>query len=249
MAVGKSVFITGASSGIGYYLALEFAGRGYDLALCARRSEALAELKNKIATQHSGRRVELRALDVTRYDDVPRVMEDVARALGRLDIVIAGAGLGSTGRVGSGRFPGDRAVIETNVLGAMATIDAAVTLFRKQGQGQIVAISSVAAFRGLPTSASYSASKAAIAIYADAVRAEVYGTPIKVTTLFPGYIDTPINQNIKNRPFLIPVEKGVQIIADLIERGAETSTVPVFPWNLMKYVLRTLPTSRIARMA
>ncbi|MBX7057512.1 MAG: SDR family oxidoreductase [Leptospirales bacterium] len=244
----KSILITGASSGIGHQLALEFGARGYDLALCSRRMDALQSLRSEIKARHPERRVEIYALDVTDYDELPRHIEEAARALGKLDIIVAGAGLGSAGRVGGGNFAADRAVIEANVIGAMATLDAAVTFFRRQGFGQAVAISSVAAFRGLPGSASYSASKAAIAVYAEAMRAELYNSPIKVTTLFPGYIDTPLNRKIKNRPFLVSVEKGCRIIADLIEREVQESTVPVFPWNIMKYILRLLPVSRVARL-
>jgi short-subunit dehydrogenase len=111
-------------------------------------------------------------------------------------------------------------VIETNLLGAMATIDAAAAVFQRQGRGQIVAISSVAAFRGLPGSASYSASKPVIATYTDALRAELYGTPIKVITLYPGYIDTPLDEHI-----------------------------PTYPWNVLSRILRILPTSQLAKMA
>jgi short-subunit dehydrogenase len=244
---GKVVFLTGASSGIGYALALELAQRGYDLVLTARRAEMLGELKQQIDSRFPGRKVDVRALDVTRYADVAPAIEEAARAHGRLDIVIANAGIGSTGRIGEGHFDGDRAVIETNVIGAMATLDAAVTLFRRQGRGQVVAISSVAAARGLPTSASYSASKAAIAVYADALRAELHGSGIRVTTLYPGYIDTPINQHMPDRPFLIPVDKGARIVASLIERGVKNSTVPVFPWNLVWYLLKCVPTAILAR--
>jgi short-subunit dehydrogenase len=132
----------------------------------------------------------------------------------------------------------------------MATIDAAVTLFRHQdGGGQIVGIGSVAGVRGLPGSGSYSASKAAIATYLEAVRAETYGEPITVTTLAPGYIDTPINQDMKSRPFLIDAEKGARIMADLIERGVGYATVPRMPWTVIAPLLRVLPTSLLARSA
>jgi hypothetical protein len=130
----------------------------------------------------------------------------------------------------------------------MATIDAAAALLKKQGSGQIVAISSVAAFRGMPGSGSYSASKAAIAVYTDALRAELHGTPIKVTTLYPGYIDTPLNQHIPRRPFLISLEKGAALIADKIERGVKTSTIPTYPWNVVSRILPILPTSQLAKM-
>lgn len=245
----KTAFLTGASSGIGQALAPVLAARGYDLVLVARRTDSLEKVKAGIAASHPGRRVEVRALDVTRYDQTQAAVAEAAVAMGGLDLVIANAGIGSTASVGSGHFDEDRAVIETNVIGAMATIDAAVKLFRAQNRGQVVVISSVAAFRGMPGAGSYCASKAAIAVYADAVRAELHGTPIRMTTLFPGYIDTPINQDMKSRPFLITVEKGARIVADLIERGVQTSTVPVYPWNLVGGLLQILPTGALAKAA
>jgi short-subunit dehydrogenase len=247
--MSKTAFLTGASSGIGQALAPLLAARGYDLVLAARRADSLEQLKQAIAVSQPQRRVEVRALDVTRYDEVQAALAEAAQAFGGLDLVIANAGIGSTGYVGSGHFAGDRAVIETNVLGAMATVDAAVALMRRQNRGRIVVISSVAGLRGLPGSASYSASKAAIAVYADAVRAELHGTPIGVTTLFPGYIDTPINQKMKSRPFVIPVDKGARIVDDLIERGVQSSTVPVYPWNLVGKLLKILPVSALAKGA
>lgn len=244
----RTALITGASSGIGRALAHQFAQRGYDLGLCARRVDALQDLSQEILQHHPNQRVETRRLDVTEYDNVAAIIEELATALGGLDIVIANAGVGSTGPVGHGHAQADRAVIETNVLGAMTTIDAAVALFLRQGRGQIVAISSVAAFRGLPGSASYSASKAAIAVYADAVRAELHDTPIKVTTLSPGYIDTPLNQRMTNRPFLISLDKGAALIADKVERGVNSSTIPVYPWSVLSRLLRILPAAQIAKM-
>jgi short-subunit dehydrogenase len=247
--MSRAALITGASSGIGHGLAHEFARRGYELGLCARRGDALQELREDILRHNPTRRVEIRELDVTDYEAVPAVVEELAAALDGLDLVIANAGVGASGAVGHGHARADRAVIETNMLGAMATIDAAVALFLRQGRGQIVAISSVAAFRGLSGSASYSASKAGIAVYTDAVRAELHGTPIKVTTLYPGYIDTPLNQDIERRPFLIDLDKGAALIADKIERGVNSSTIPVYPWGVVSRLLRSAPTALIAKMA
>ncbi|MGH8540010.1 MAG: SDR family oxidoreductase [Stenotrophobium sp.] len=246
--MSKNIFITGASSGIGKALAMEFARRGYSLALAARRVDSLAALKQAIVSAHPNLRVEVRALDVTQTETVAPLLQELAATLDGLDIVVANAGIGDGGGiVGTSPFAKDRALIETNVLGAMATIDAAVTLFRAQKRGQIVAISSVAAARGLPGAGAYSASKAAIAVYADAVRAELHRTAIRVTTLFPGYIDTPINQRMRSRPFLIGVEHGAVLIANLIERRVQSSAVPVFPWNLMMGLLRILPTGILAK--
>jgi NAD(P)-dependent dehydrogenase (short-subunit alcohol dehydrogenase family) len=81
------------------------------------------------------------------------------------------------------------------------------------------------------------------------LRAELYGTPIKVTTLYPGYIDTPLNEHMPRRPFLISLEKGTALIADKIERGVKTSTIPTYPWNVVSRILPILPTSRLAKMA
>jgi short-subunit dehydrogenase len=245
--VAKIVFITGASSGIGRALAQEFARRGYDLFLTARRLDALEQVRADVLAATPDRRVELRRLDVTDDADVAAAIADAAERLGRCDIVVANAGLGNSGWVGDGSVERARAIVETNLIGAIATIDAAVAQFRRQGGGQIVGVSSVAAVRGLPGSASYSASKAGLATYLESVRAETHGEPIKVTTIAPGYIDTPINQDMKSRPFLIDVEKGARITADLIERGVKYSTVPRWPWTAIAPVLRVLPTSLLAR--
>jgi NAD(P)-dependent dehydrogenase (short-subunit alcohol dehydrogenase family) len=248
--VAKTVFITGGSSGIGRALALELAHRGHDLFLTARNQDALEEVRADISATDPERRVEIRRLDVTDHADVAAALAEAAEKLGRVDIVVANAGLGNSGRVGDPRhMERSRLIVETNLLGAIATIDAAVNLFRRQGGGQIVGISSVAGFRGLPGSSSYSASKAGITAYLQSVRAETHGEPITVTTFSPGYIDTPINQDVRSRPFLISVEKGARVMATLIERGAGNATVPRFPWTFLAPLLRVLPTSLLARGA
>jgi short-subunit dehydrogenase len=162
---------------------------------------------------------------------------------------VANAGLGNSGWVGQNSVARAREIVETNLVGAIATIDAAVALFRRQGGGQVVGVASVAGVRGLPGSASYSASKAGIATYLQSVRAETHGEPITVTTIAPGYIDTPINQDVQSRPFLIDVQTGARTIADLIERGAGYAMVPRLPWTLLAPVLRVLPTSLLVRAA
>lgn len=245
--MASTVFITGASSGIGRALALELAGRGYDLFLTARRLDALEEVRAEVAAAQPERRVELRRLDVTDEPDVAAALAEAAEQLGRLDIVVANAGVGNSGRVGEGHVDRARTIVETNLIGAMATVDAAVALFRRQGGGQVVGIGSVAGIRGLPGSSSYSASKAGLRAYLESVRAETHGEPITVTTIAPGYIDTPINRDVKSRPFLIDVEKGARLTADLIERGVGYATVPRLPWTVIAPLLRVVPTAWVAR--
>jgi short-subunit dehydrogenase len=246
--VAKNVFITGASSGIGRALALEMAGRGYDLFLTARRIDALEQVRGEISSAHPGRTVYVRALDVTDDAAVGEALEAAAGALGRVDIVVANAGVSNSGRVGA-NMARARLIIETNLIGAIATVEAAVALFRRQGGGQIVGVASVAGVRGLPGSSTYSASKAGLMVYLDAVRAETLGEPITVTTIAPGFIDTPLNRDLERRPFLIDAENGARQIADLIERGVGYSTVPRVPWAVLAPLLRVLPASMLARRA
>lgn len=100
----------------------------------------------------------------------------------------------------------------------------------------------------MPGNSAYCASKAGFSTYLEALCAEVYREKIEVTVLHPGLIDTPLNNMLPNRPFVIPVEKGAAIIARLIERKVKSSTVPVFPWNVIGVLLKLLPTNIIAKM-
>ena len=243
----KKILITGASSGIGRALAYELAGRGYALALTARRVDVLEEMRSDLKARHPAVTVALHPLDVTDTDSVPGVLAACADGLGGLDILIANAGIGLGEKVGRGRFEDARRTIETNLVGAMACVDAAVAMFLDQGQGHIVGVSSVTAFLGLPRMASYGASKAALTLYLKSLRAELYGKNIQVTILNPGYIDTPLNDMLKSRPFLISAPKGAAIMADMIERRVKVATVPVWPWRLVAPLLKRLPTRLIAR--
>lgn len=246
--MARKMLITGASSGIGKALAFEAAARGYALGLTARRSGELEKIRDAIMKKESNAVVAVRKLDVTDYDDVAPALLGIADELGGLDIVVANAGIGLGDRVGKGEFEKARRTIETNLTGAIATIDAAASYFYDRGSGHIVGISSVAAFRGLPRSASYSATKAGLAIYLEALRAESRGRNLDVTVLYPGFIDTPLNDMLPSRPFLISVEKGAGIIARLIEKRVASSTVPVFPWNVVSRILKLLPTGIIAKL-
>ena len=246
--MSSSILITGASSGIGKALAFELAKKGYSLALASREADALNQIRNDIISAHNPPAVVTRPLDVTDYDDVFKAVNEMADELGGLDIVFANAGIGLGERVGRGDFEKARRTIEVNLIGAIATVDAAAAHFLEKGKGHIVGTSSVAAFRGMPKSSAYSASKAGFAIYLEAVRAELYKKNIDVTVLYPGYIDTPLNDMLKNRPFLISVEKGAAIIARLIEKKVKSSTVPVYPWNIVGRLMKILPTGVISKM-
>ncbi len=244
----KSILITGATSGIGKALAFELAESGYSMALTGRRADLLKDIRKEIKEAYSEPVVEIHELDVTNYVTVGPVVREMAEALGGLDIVFANAGVALNGKVGRAEFGNAIKTIETNLIGAMATVDAAVAYFLERGRGHIVATSSVAAFRGLPGHSAYCASKAGLSAYLDALRTEIYRKNIELTVLHPGFIDTPLNEMLPRRPFVIPVEKGAAIIARLIEEKAKSPTVPVFPWNLIRPLLRILPTGIVAKM-
>ena len=224
------------------------AKKGYSLALTSRREDLLKQIRDDILSRQDPPAVAIRPLDVTDYEDVYRAVNEMADELGGLDMVFANAGIGLGERVGAGDFEKMRRTIEVNLLGAMATVDAAAAHFLGRGKGHIIGVSSVNAFRGTRRSSAYSASKAGLAAYLEAVRVDLYGKNIDVTVLYPGYIDTPLNKMLKSRPFLISPEKAATIMARLIEKKVKSSTVPVFPWNIVGRLMKILPTSVVARM-
>ncbi len=246
-ASAKSVFITGASSGLGRQMAIEFARRGYRLALTARRLEVLKALQAELEKSGAAP-IFVAALDVTDDAAVAQVLAEARAFMGTLDIVVANAGVGYHGAIGKLAFSRVRETIDTNITGFMATVDAALHCFREQGGGHLVGISSVAAFRGMPAAGIYGASKAAVSTYLEALRAENWNTAIRVTTLSPGYIDTPINQGARSRPFVIGVERGGKLLVDLIEKRVQCATVPRWPWALVARLLALLPIALIARL-
>lgn len=245
----KSVVITGASSGIGAALAREFAKRGYNIALCARRIEKLETLKTELSQSNSRIKVISAALDVNELETVPTVLNDLKAQLGPLDIVIANAGITGVRRTGSGDLSVDKRIMQTNLYGAIATVDAAVAIFRDQGFGHIVGMSSFSAFRGIPGSAAYSASKAALTNYLQAVGTELFRKKdIKITAIHPGFIRTEIDENIDKFPFVIDADKAARTMVNAIEKGKADIVVPGWPWALLRKVIPLLPNSVMAKI-
>ena len=246
MSQPKRYLLTGASSGIGEALAHRLASRGYDLVLAARRIENLEVLAKKLSHRY-GRKVVALPLDVTDYAAAQAIVGQASEALGGLDGVIANAGMAKSSKVGSGHFEDDRCVVETNLIGAIATLDAATQMFRQQGHGHLVALASVAGKLGLPGNAGYSASKFGLVGYMRTLQAELAGKPIHATLLLPGFIDTPLNRGMKSRPFVIDVEKGAALIADHIDHKRSFAYVPGWPWTLLTPLLGMLPPTLLGK--
>ena len=239
----KRTLITGASSGLGAEMARQFAARGVDLGLCARRTERLEELRAEILAAHPERTVVIRPLDVDDHPAVFSVFRAIADELGGLDRVIVNAGLGKGASVGTGRFDANKATLTTNLISALAQCEAAMEIFREANAGHLVVISSLSALRGMPKSmTAYAASKAGVATLAEGIRSDVLGTPIKVTTLLPGYIRSEMNDQTDQRaPMIASTTDGVRSMVRAIDREVAEAMVPQWPWRPLSVVLRHAP--------
>ena len=225
----KTVMITGASSGIGKGVALEIASRGARLGLVARRQNLLDEVVEDV----KGRAVAVVA-DVRNADAMRVAAERIRADLGPIDILIANAGIGTSSHI-SQLDPNHVAnVISINVVGAANSVAAVVPQMVERGQGHLVAISSLAAYRGLAKSAAYCASKAAMSAYFESVRIDLRGTGVGVTIIHPGFIRTPLTAGREaHMPYLMELDDAVLKIVSAIEKGKKSIA---FPWQLATVV-------------
>jgi short-subunit dehydrogenase len=243
------VLITGASSGLGAEMARQFAALGYDLALCARRTERLDALAGEIRAA-TGRRVGTAALDVTDAEAVPAVFTRFAEQFGTLDRVVVNAGLGKGAPLGTGRADANRETAMTNFVGALAQCDAAVEVFRRQGRGHLVVISSISALRGMRRSmTTYAATKAGVAALAEGLRSErIPG--LDVSVVYPGYIRSEMNEHVQQRTrFMVDTPTGVRAMVAAIEARRAKAYVPAWPWAPIGRLMRVLPLSVVRRLS
>lgn len=241
---GKTVLITGASSGIGAGMARTFAKLGYNLAICARRTDRLQALKTEILAENPDIRIELAELDVSDYEAVFTTFKAFQQQFDSIDRIIVNAGVGEGRRVGTGRFHINQRTAEINFISALAQCEAAMEIFREQNAGHLVVISSMSAMRGMPKHLTvYAASKAGLAHLAEGIRAEMIADnlPIKITTIYPGYIRTEINEGAPNLPFEVDEETGSNALVAAIESGVEEACVPTLPWLVLGKAMKHLP--------
>lgn len=242
MPVRKNILITGASSGLGEGMARIFAAKGRNLALCARRMDRLETLKAELEEKHPDIRVLIKPLDVADYDQVFAVFDAFRTELGGIDRVLVNAGMGKGQPIGTGYFYANRQTAEVNFVAALAQMEAAMEIFRAQNDGHLVVISSVSAMRGMKKNlTTYAATKAGVAMLAEGLQMELMGTPIKVTTLFPGFIRSEINEKLKNTPFIVDTETGCKALVKNIEKEVTHAAVPSWPWSPMGFAMRNFP--------
>ncbi|MGZ0149883.1 SDR family oxidoreductase [Kribbella sp. WER1] len=244
----RNLLITGASSGLGAEMARQFAAKGHDLALTARRTDRLEVLRDELAASYPQTKVVIHSLDVCDHDQVFDVFRAVDAEL-PLDRVVVNAGLGKGAPLGTGRFAANRETALTNFVGALAQAEAALELFRARNAGHLVLIASISALRGMPkTVTTYAATKAGLASLGEGLRLELLGKPIKVSTIYPGYIRSEMNDRVKHTPFIVDTEPGVRAMVAAIEAEKAKAYVPARPWWPLAQVMRVAPLPLLKRM-
>jgi short-subunit dehydrogenase len=226
---GKSVVITGASSGIGRALAQGLARRGAKLGLIARRSEQLAALAEQIRA--TGGQAEFRAADVTQAAPLAAAASELEQSLGPCDVAIANAGIYRQTAGAAFNAAAAQAVIATNVLGVSNLFAAVLPGMLSRGAGHLAAVASIAGLLGLPGGGAYSASKAAVITLLQSLRLDLAPCGIRVTTILPGYVDTAMITDDERRTLrgVLSADETARRIVRAIERGkAEVA----FPWGL-----------------
>jgi short-subunit dehydrogenase len=228
----RSVLITGASSGIGRGLALELAKRGARVGVLARRKELLEEIVNLIK-RDGGKAVAL-AANVQDAAAVRRAVDSFETDVGAIDVLIANAGVGATNDAAELNADEVAKVIGVNVIGVANCVAAVVPAMVSRGRGQLVAISSLAAYRGLPKSAAYCGSKAAVSAFFESLRLDLQAKGVAVTIIHPGFIKTPLTAGRHAQmPFLMELDAAVKKIVRAIEKRRKSYS---FPWQLATIV-------------
>jgi short-subunit dehydrogenase len=238
--MSQLVLITGASSGIGKALALQYAAQGCRLALVARQTDSIKTWLSPDSIRAES--YELYSADVTDADSMAQVAEACAQRQGLPDVVIANAGI-SIGVDTSLRSDLDvmARVIATNLMGAANTFGPFIAPMVARGSGTLVGVGSVASIRGLPGHGGYCASKAGVVSYCESLRGELRGSGVNVVTLCPGYIATPLTQNNRySMPFLMQPEAFALHAVRAIAQGV---SYRVIPWQMgwVAKLLRLLP--------
>lgn len=238
------VFLTGASSGIGEALAHFYAGRGDTLGLLARREDFLKNLKSSFSVP-----TEIYPCDVRDLQAVKAAAADFIAKHGVPDIVIGNAGV-SHGTLTEFEDDVDmfRQIMDINVIGLVNTFHPFIAPMRERGAGSLVGIASVAGFRGLPGASAYSASKAAAISFCEALRVELRLSGVKVTTICPGYIATPMTEhNPYPMPFIIPADEFARRCGRAID---SRTSLAVIPWQMaiLGRIFRLIPNALYDRM-
>ena len=239
--MNERIFITGASSGIGEALAIEYAKRGAVLGLCARRTEKLNDVANK-CKELGAKEVLVYTLDVTDESQSTKIAKQFSDHVQEIDIVIANAGVAYSDKISSGDPSQINKVISTNVIGVTNTIIPFVPKMKETNSGKIVIISSIASFRPIAFHGGYSSSKAAVRMLADSWRMALKKYNIQLTSICPGFIVSEMTDvNKFPMPFLLQTDDAARKMVKAIDKGKKTYILP-WQYKTIIYLTRWLPT-------
>jgi short-subunit dehydrogenase len=242
---GQVAIVTGASSGIGLALSRALALEGCKVGLIARRAEKLQALADEIAK--AGGRAEVAAADVGDRAQVVAAISDVARRLGPVDLLVANAGVGAPTLLDPPNVADVEKMFRVNVLGVVYSLEAVLPDMLKRRSGHVAAVSSLAAYKGLPGESGYSSSKAAVNNYMEGLRIQLRDRGITVTTICPGFVKTPMTDvNNFKMPWLLEADDAARRIVRALQRKKKVFN---FPWQLALIMKATawLPDWIVAR--
>ena len=232
--------VVGASSGIGEALARRLAADGSRVALVARREEELRRIMGEINGAVGEERAIAVAHDVRNVSDVPDLVQEIARRLGGLDLVIYATG--SMPAIAADEYDTtkDREMLEVNLLGAVAWLNPVAERMARLGRGTIVGVGSVAGDRGRAPNPVYCTSKAGFHAYLEALRNRLAKLGVKVVTIKPGFVDTAMTRGKEGLFWLISADRAAEIILNKARRGVVTAYVPA-RWRPVMTVVRSIP--------
>jgi short-subunit dehydrogenase len=233
------ILLTGASSGIGYELAKDFAEEGAQLALISRRADLLKSLAGEIKTASC---IKYYKCDVTVKEEVQNTISQIKRDFGKIDIAFLNSGVAHRSSVLDYNSKDAEITFNTNVLGAIYCIEQILPEFIKEKRGVIIGVSSLGDGKGFPKSGFYSSSKAAFTILLESLRIELKKYNVKVVTIKPGFVKTAMtDKNEFEMPFLMSVERASRIILDGLKKEKRIIEFP-FATTLGAKILRMMPT-------
>ncbi len=239
--------VVGASSGIGAALVAELVQHGYVVAALARRDaqlEQVCEAANRRATVG---RAQAYVHDVTQTEEVPQLFQDIVRDLGGLDLIVYVAGSQPPIAPNEYNFDKDAAMVQVNLLGAVSWLNEAARRFQRTGKGRIVGISSVSGDRGRAAFPVYHASKGALSIYLESLRNRLSRRGVTVTTIKPGFVDTPLLANASKTMWVIPADEAAREIRKATESRRQVAYIPG-RWRWVMLVIIHIPSFLFRRL-
>jgi short-subunit dehydrogenase len=221
---GKVVCVTGASSGLGWAMAVEFARRGATLGVLARREDRLRQLCEEVRANDG--RCEYAVADASDRTAIREGLKSLADRLGPCDVLVANAGVGASNTASELDVPAAEACVRTNLLGPMYAIEAVLPSMLARGGGHLVGVSSIASFKGLPTAAAYCASKAGLSAYLESLRISLRSRNVAVTTICPGFVRTEMTARNEKMMFVLEAEVAARKMVTAIERRRKVYCFP-----------------------